>query len=210
MACERRLWNTFRTATPPARWGGAPRRGATPSPPRRWHCCRHSGSLSWGAPHPYRTSPGSCANQQGAPAWSPRVATVSSAATGIQTDPTGTARGHVQPDHQPCPPDWLQPAAGASALWGRSPWSRGVVGHTPPPGSRAVLSPAPARPCLAHGGTRVPTCRPQQPSSPGRRGGRAARRRSQGRREGKRPGSSRRARHWRAKRSSWLKNANPA
>jgi hypothetical protein len=39
------------------------------------------------------------------------LAGVSSAASGIQTDPTDTARCSFQPYHQPCHPDFDHPAS---------------------------------------------------------------------------------------------------
>ena len=81
--------------------------------------------------------PRSCCSNKGATALSPRVAPVSSAATGLQRLPTVTAQCRFQPYPQPCQPDWLQPAAGSIDEGGITPCSRWGVCHTPAPVARA-------------------------------------------------------------------------
>jgi hypothetical protein len=91
--------------------GRRPAAGGDPLPPHRWHSWRPAGVLSWVSPRPSCPAAGRGAHNQGAPALSPRFATVNAAATGLHTVLTVTARGRVQPYHQPCQPDWRHPAA---------------------------------------------------------------------------------------------------
>src|SRR5437762_1611620 len=118
------------------------------------------------------------------------LATVSSAANGIQTEPTTTAKCSFQPYHQLCQPDLLQPASVSMLEWGISPFSRCFLCQTPPPVFRAVLSIATARPATAQGWINSTRYRPKQPIKPGKCSGNFARRRSQVRRLGNRPFST--------------------
>jgi len=103
------------------------------------------------------------ANNIGASSWSARLAAVSLAASGIQTQLTVQTRCSFQPYIQPCQPDLVQWASVSMLECGTRPASRSFLCHTPPLARRVWLSIATARPSRSQGRIKATRWRPRHP-----------------------------------------------
>src|SRR5215203_1382087 len=146
------------------------------------------------SPSTKRASSGNCSIRCGATRLSAVLAGVSLAASGIQTSHTAMARCSFHPYTHPGQPLLVQSASVSIAVWGTLPACLSFLCHTPPFACKTVLSRATALPLLSQGLSISTRWRPRQPICSGKLSGKALRRLSKVRLEGKRPSSERQSR----------------
>src|SRR5215212_7004043 len=104
------------------------------------------------------------------------------------------ARCSFHPYTHPCQPLLVQSASVSIAVWGTLPACLSFLCHTPPFACKTVLSRATALPLRSQGLSISTRWRPRQPICSGKLSGKALRRLSKVRLEGKRPSSERQSR----------------